>query len=224
MSRISAIFLLLVFCKISTGQTDSTFKSLLNDSIINKIYSYLPKGWIVTEGKNQLIFQYPDSVISLEGSRFDTTYLKEIKAERIERIKTFGKKGLSRIVLNYETKWSYTKLLTTKNTNSTYSQKLKKLPEKYGITALYNKELSTKQNPLYIGVTDNEKNAVKKYENERKEILAKITTMPNYNTEKYTFFLVSYEGCNDDSHFVIPEEASLQMYKILSLFFEYAGQ
>lgn len=224
MKRTLIFISLFIFFNISFGQVDSSFKSTLNDTVLNKIYSFFPKGWTVLEGKNHIIFQRPDSVYILEEYRFGSTHSGETKAERNERIMKEGKKGVSRIILRYENRWNYTKTLTSRNNNIYHTQKIQKLPEKYKITSLYNKELSTKQNPVYIGTTDKEKEAVKKFEKEHAEIMAKITTLPNYNSEKYSFFLVSTEGCNDDNHFVIPDEASLQLYKILSLFFEFSVQ
>lgn len=209
---------------MSFGQTDTSFQSTLNDTVLNKIYSYLPKGWTVIESSNQLIFQSTDSVYILENYRFDSSFQSATKAERIEYVIKNSKKGISRIIFRYENRWNYTKTLTSKNNNSYYNQKLQKLPEKYKITSLYNKELSTRQNPVYVGTTDKEKDAIKKFEKERIEILAKITTMPNYNTEKCSIFLVSMEGCNDDMHYIVPDDASLQLFKILSLFFEFGVQ
>ncbi|MFH0865962.1 MAG: hypothetical protein V1904_07190 [Bacteroidota bacterium] len=224
MKRALIIISLFAFFHMSFGQTDTTFKSTLNDTVLNKIFSYLPKGWTVIESSNQLIFQRTDSVYILENYRFDSSFQSAIKAERIEYVIKNGKKGISRIIFRYENRWNYTKTLTSKNNNTYYTQKLQKLPEKYKITSLYNKELSTRQNPVYIGITEKEKDAIKKFEKEHAEIMAKITTMPNYNTEKYSFFLVSMEGCNDNNHYVIHEDASLQLFKILTLFFEFAGQ
>lgn len=224
MKRIFSITFVLFLAQLVIGQTDSSFKSILNDSILNRVYSYLPKGWTVIESTNQIAFLRLDSVYSLEEYRFGSSNIGETKAERNERIKNEGKKGVSKFVLRYEDKWSYSKLLSSKNNNTYYNQKLQKLPEKYKISNLYNAELSTKQNPVYIGVTDKEKDAIKKFEKEREEISAKITTLPNYNTEKYSFFIISMEGCNDDNHYVLPEEASLQFFKLISLFTEFAGQ
>ncbi len=222
-TSISIIFIILFSPIFLLGQSDSTFKSSLNDSILNKIYSHIPKGWTITEKGNQIVFQRNDSIFSLEEYRFDTKYMTETKAEKNEKIITNGKKIVSKLVLRYETRWSYSKTLTTKNNNALYSQKLQKLPEKYKITSLYNKKLSTKLNSVYTGITDKEKDAVKKYEKERVEILSKIITLPMYNTEKYSFFIVSMEGYNNDNHYIIPEAASSEFFKILTLFFEFSA-
>ena len=223
MKRELTFIIILFFHKVSFCQSDTIFKSSLNDSILNKIYSYLPKGWTVTENNSQLIFRKIDSVYILENP-YDSIFSTEIKAERRERIIKEGKRGVSRIILRYEDKWNYTKILISKNNNLFYTQKLHNLPEKYKISSLYDKELSTKLNLVYIGTTEKEKNSIKKYEKERSEILSKITILPNYNTENFSIFVVSREGCIDPSHYVVPEDASLQFYKILTLFFEFAGQ
>jgi hypothetical protein len=223
MKRTFIIILTLAFCKILLGQTDSsTFKSSLNDSVLNKIYSYLPKGWIVTEKNNKIIFQRIDSAYVMENS-YDSIFYTSTKAERRARIMKEGKKTVSRITFRCEEKWNYTKLLTTKNNNLYYNKKLQGLPEKYKITSLLDKDLSTKSDPVFVGTTEKEKEAIKKYEKERSEILANITNLPSYNTEKFSLFLVSREGYTDSSNYVVPEEASLQLFKILALFFDFAS-
>lgn len=207
---------------ISYSQSDSITKASLNDSLLNKIYSLFPAGWTIIQENDRLIIQRTDSIYSLNEYRFGTSHSGETKDERNVRIQNEGKKGVSRIILRYEARWSYLKTVGTKNSNILYKKELSGLAEKYKITKLYNKELSTRQNPVYVGTTENEKDAIIKFEKERSEIQAKITTLPNYNTDKYSFFLVSMEGCNDDNHYIFPEEASLQLYTILTLFYEFA--
>lgn len=217
------LFFVFVSQQISYGQSDSITKFSINDSIVYKIYSLFPAGWTFIQEGDKFIIQRTDSIYSLEEYRFGSSHSGETKDERNIRIQKEGKKSISRIILRYEDRWSYLKAVGTKNSNILYKKELSNLAEKHKITKLYNQELSTRQNPVYTGTTEEEKDAIKKFEKERSEIQAKIYTLPNYNTEKYSIFLISFEGGNDDNHYIFPEEASLQLYSILALFYEYAG-
>ncbi|MFA5783139.1 MAG: hypothetical protein WC868_12805 [Bacteroidales bacterium] len=207
-----------------TQNSDTTSLHFHEDSILNKIITSIPKGWIVSTKNGEIIFEKTDSVLILNEDRYNTQNINKTKAERIERIKTHGIKGKSRLVLKYENRWTYEKILTVKNTNTYVYQEIKKLPEKYKIANLYDKTLSSRETAIYTGVTQKEKDQISKYEKEKKELLSNTIVLPNYNTEKYSFFTKSMSGYNDNTHDIYPEEASLQLFQILTLFIEYAGQ
>ena len=65
---------------------------------------------------------------------------------------------------------------------------------------------------------------IAQYEKEKKELLSKIVILPNYHTENFSFFYEYMTGFDDNTHLIYPEEASLQLFRIKILFFEYAGQ
>jgi len=207
-----------------TQNSDSTSLSFNEDSILKKIITLLPEGWNSSIKKDSLIFERLDTTWILAKNQSDSSNKQETRTEKNERIKKNGVITKSHIILKYEPKWNYEKKLSVKNCNTVLSQEIQKLPGKYNIVQLYNSTLSTRGNPVYTGITPKEKNQIAKYENEKNELQSKIVTLPDYNSEKYSFFIKSMSGYNDNTHDIYPEEASLQFFQILTLFFEYAGQ
>jgi hypothetical protein len=218
----SFIFIIIfsfVTLKYSFAQSFDTTK-IKNDSILKKIFSFIPEEWSVSINDSEFTFERKDSVWILNEDRFNSPKTNETKDEKNERIKQEGKKSKSRLVLKYENRWSYEKILVAKNMNPSIYGEISKLPEKYNITNLYDKSLSSRGNAVYTGVTTNERDQIAKFENEKNKLLSKVVKIPVYNTERYSFFIKSMYGYNDNTHQIYPEEASLQLYQILALFSE----
>jgi len=223
------IFLFIIICALSANyihsqNPDTLSIDIRNDSVLKKIFNFLPEGWKVSESNNKLIFEKIDSVLILNEDRYNDKNKKLSKAEKIERIKKNGVKGKSMIVFNYEKKWTTEMLMVSKSTNSYINNELKKLPAKYNISNLYNKSLSTRNKIVYTGKTQKEKEQIAKFEKEKNELLTKIVVLPNYNTENFSFFNESMIGFNDNTHLIYPDETSSQLFQIKILFIEYAGQ
>jgi hypothetical protein len=223
MKKLTFPILLLFACNYIFAQKPDTAK-INNDSTLKKIFSYMPEGWDITINDSEFIFVRKDSIWVLDEDRFNPTIANETKSEKTERIIRQGNRTISRIILKYEDRWSDNKILVAKNMNPLLYKQISALPEKYNITGLYNKNLSTRGNAVYTAVTKKDKDQVAKFEKERKELLAKIVRLPNYNTDKYSFFIKSMVGYNDNTHQVYPDDASSQLYKIISLFSEFGGQ
>lgn len=221
-----ALLLMVIFFilhNVSYSQNaDTSLLQMYNDTILKKIFEFIPKGWAISVNNDQLVFERADSVLILTEDRYNDQNLKKTKFEKTERIKSLGKKGKSRIVLRFENIWSPEKILAGKNVASFIYQDLKKLPAKYGITNLYDTTLSTRENSVYTGVSEKEKKQVEKYEKAKKELLLNFVQLPNFNTEKYSFFITSKSGFNDNTHSIYPEEASSELYQILTIFVEYS--
>lgn len=203
---------------------DSTDFFIKSDSVLKQIISYLPDNWNYMVHGNHFILENNDSIWVLDENRINAQVNNETKEERNNRIKTTGRKSISKIILRFEPRWSESKLLATKNTNAVYFKMISALDSKYDMRQYYDTLLSRKGNPVYNSNTDQGKELIKKYMTEKNEYNAKIITLPNYHSNNYSFFIQSLSGCNDDYHYVYPEKSSMELYKILFIFFELGNQ
>jgi len=193
-----------------------------NDSILNKICALIPKGWTVSTNDSEFVFVRKDSIWILNENRFNSTKTTESKSDKQERIKKEGSKGTTILILKYQKRWSYERILVANNMNPSLYTAIGQLPEKYQITNLYDKSQSVRGNVVYTGSTPKEKAQIAKYEKEKKELLSKVTKIPDFNTSNYSLFTYSISGTNDSNHSVYPEDASLELFQILALFCDYA--
>lgn len=209
---ILAITLLIAFSGGSFAQVSDTIKS--DDAILSKIIKSMPKGWEFEANSGKFIFTKTDSVFIASRKILNYPMTKKIPADTILK---HGTKTTSYIVYKYETRWTTEQTMSSYSNNTKIYQKIKGLPQKYNITTLYDKSLSTRGNVIYTGKTDDEKSRIKKFEEEKSGLLKKIIQLPNYHTDYYSLFLIESHGCNDDDICVAPDNASLQLYEILAL-------
>lgn len=205
-----------MFCQ-NYNKTDSIIKS---DSVLRKIVSYFPSNWTYNFADSLFIIECKDTAWILSENRINVKNSTELKKDREERIKKTGVKGRSKIILKVVAKWNDGKRIVAKNLNSSYYLQLQNLDSKYKIDQFYDSTLSKKNSPVYSSKTAKGKETIEKYNKEKNEINAKLTVMPNYSTQNYSFFVKSLYGCNDDNHYVFPDIYSSQLYQILSIFIE----
>jgi hypothetical protein len=218
-TKLFLLFFFLIFISSINAQSIDTSKSYLNDNILNRIIPALPQGWSFYDKTGEFCIELADSVLIADKSKLNVANNKKIQDDSIIK---FGFKTKSMITFRYESRWTYEQSMKAKSSNLQVYQLLKKLPEKYKITSLLDKTKSTRGNNVYTGTTNEEKELVKKYEKEKSELLAKIIATPSYNTENYSLFLQSTQGCSDDYYSVYPASSSVQLYQILALFSELA--
>jgi len=199
-----------------TVPNDTVF-NYKQDYILRKIIPVLHQGWTFTEKDGEFIIEKDDSIYIADRRKLNIPYGKKIPDDTILK---FGTKAKSAIIYSYEKRWSFEQILAANTNNTDIFQQLKKISEKYNINSLIDKSKSTKENVVYIANTDKEKAQLEQYEKEKKELLSKLITKPKYHTEKYSLFLKSTYGCNNDFFSVYPAEASIQLYDILILFNE----
>jgi len=223
-----AVATLMIFCSgISKVSAQASEEEIVttgyrSDGIINIIIEYLPKGWTFRESNGFFIIQRADSILVLNENTLNMPVeKKELKDNRI--IKN-GKKTVGKIIIRYEDKWDFLKFQEASLNNSTVYNEISLLPAKMGITQLKDAKLSAKGNTVYTPQTDQDKLKIEKYYTERKKLENKIVKTPDNSTQKYSLFIVSKSGCNDDSHIIYPDEASVELYKIISFINEISGK
>ncbi|MDD4213938.1 MAG: hypothetical protein PHR81_03920 [Bacteroidales bacterium] len=192
------------------------------DATINLIINYLPKGWTFSESNGNFIIQRSDSVWVLKTNTVNVK--KEKKEARQERIVRDGLKTVAKIVIRYEDKWDFLKRQEANLHNSSVNSEIRKLPEKMGIQHLKDAKLSGKGNIVYTPVTEQDKIKIDNYYKERAKLEATLIRIPDHSTQKYSLFIISKIGCNDDSYFVFPSESSVELFGILNFINEVSGK
>lgn len=227
-SRIYLIIaLLLSFTKISNVKAQASEEELSKefyraDGNINLVLNELPKGWMLKEEKGFFIITRMDSVLVLEGNRINAP--AETREARIKRIKENGVKTQAKIVIRYENKWDYLRIQEAQIKNAATIDEISKLADKMKISALYDSKLSRKNQAVYTPKNETDKVNIANYYKEKDKLEKKIITIPDFNSQLYSLFIISTNGMDDDMHIVYPGEASLELYSILSLFREACGK
>lgn len=192
------------------------------DTYISIILNYIPSDWKFIATENQFTIISPDTVWVLTENRFNT--IPEKKEDQIDRIKKNGTLVIPTIVIQYENKWTPERLQQARINNAAYYDEIRKLPTKYKITHLIDKKLSSKSSTVYIPTNDQEKILLEQYEQEKSRLMEKIIRLPDFHSEKYSLFIESTSGADDDMHLVYPNAPSLELFTILSIFREVCGK
>ncbi len=197
-------------------------KGYISDDIMNIIISHLPDGWNFADEDGYFIFQRKDSIWELAESASKVT--GEKKADKNKRIQAEGKKTIAKIILKYEKKWDFIKIQEATISNQKIDNEIVNLAQKHKISGLKDLKLSSKEGIVYTPKTENDKKRIAEYYAEKKQLEEKIIRLPEMSSQKYSLFIISKSGGNDESHIIFPEEASLEMYTILSLCREVCGK
>ena len=221
------IFLSLLFAsaknlKAQYTEEEIVKKGYTTDGIINILIDYLPKGWNFKEENSNFIFQRNDSIWELTENTLNVPIEK--KDEKNKRIISNGKKTVSKIVIRYEDKWNFLKIQEATLLNQNTYNEIRLLPEKYNITALKDSKLSSKSHIVYTPKTESDKKRISDYNIEKEKLKGKIIKLPEMSSQKYSLFIEIKSGCNDEAHLVYPDEASVELYSILSFLREVCGK
>jgi hypothetical protein len=193
-----------------------------SDMLISVLINYLPEGWTFTEGQGRFSITRNDSVWVLDEKWMDAP--KENKESRNKRIQEKGKKLACQLIFSYEDKWTVDKIQKASILNAATMDQIRKLPEKYKIAGLKDDKLSSKQSTVYTAKTETDKKNLDKYYKEKNQLEASLQKVPDFNSEKYSLFIVSRTGLSDDMHLVYPEKASTELYTILATCREVLGK
>jgi len=219
------LFLLILFIGFNSYAQNNDSTSLKIDSVLNykddyilrKIVPVLPLGWTFEAKNNEFIISKIDSVYIADKTIFNVPRNKKLSDDTII---IYGIKTQSKIIYRYENRWTTEQNMKANSNNTPIFIQLSKLPEKYNITKLVDKSKSSRENTVYTGKTEEEKDLINLFEKERLELRKKLIQKPIYHTEKYSLFLISTTGGNDSNFSVYPDNASNELYSILTLFFE----
>lgn len=210
------LFLYLSFLfNIAFGQEN---RFMTGDLLISKLKEMLPKGWeILSENKGEMIIQKDVNIYVLDENRINAPLNIETKEQLETRIKKNGKQVKPHFEFRYYQKPDDEFINSAKNKNDSIFKVIESLPKKYKIEKLRDNFASSKGNDVYRGNTDEETERVRKYNIEKYNLLDKIIKLPDYISEKYSFYLDRIIGIEDQYHFVYPVEISEEMYSILKI-------
>jgi hypothetical protein len=204
------------------GQNKST-EDIDKDATLKIIKNSIPKNWDFYNEGGKFILERKDTTWIVYENKINAPFSMETKQERNARIKKNGVIGKSRIVFRYEPKWDANKLLKANTHNDEIYKKMLQLPEKHNIKNLAS-GTGSKGDIIYAGKTQEEKDRVAKYNAEMEELWKEVIVVPNYHSEKYSLFLITKEGWNDEFHSVYPQEASNEVLSVEMYFYELCGK
>lgn len=223
------IILLILLVNTSIAQ------QIKEDSVLNKINSELPKGWVMKIKDSVMTIEKIDSVwVILTNHINEDRNLKDYKESTDEELKVkfekVGSKHKYRFTYRIETIMSSEELKQAKTHNDLILTRTKELWNKYGIDAFYTPPKITRGKPLY-----NEKYApknakdslnLKKYLEESAQLETLKIIIPDKCTEKYNLFPVGeswYSSIFDNSSFVdiYPKYMSGELFRICEMITKY---
>jgi len=221
------IFFIALFCGIPFLTLQSQKKKtddIDKDATLKISKKSIPKSWECYQENDKFILERKDTTWILFENRLNAPLTNESKQARNARIKKNGVIGKSRLVFRYETKWDAAKLIKATTHNDEIYKQMLQLPEKYNIKNLASGSEIGKGTIVYVGKTTEEKDRIAKYDSEMAELWKKVIVVPNYHSEKYSLFLITKEGLNDDFHWVYPQEASNEVLNVEMYFIELCGK
>jgi hypothetical protein len=173
------------------------------DALLTKCKESLPAGWSLTwENSSTLLVQRNEKIWVLSENRINAPLGLGTEQERIDRIKLHGKNVHAQLQFKVEERWSAEKLKKTKESNADLDAELAKLKEKYKV------RLDRKGGEVVPPEVAEE------YQKDVEKVESRRTKFPDYHSEKYSLFLLSKVGSEDDFHYVHPQEASAELWKI----------
>jgi hypothetical protein len=197
----SPILILLILSTCTLYNCDKRRENL--NEIYAKISDLDPEVWRVEHHENSLVIILKDSVWTYNPINMPPFFDDD---EFIDYVKGYGFKIRYELNLEYVEKWSEGKLVDIERKNEVIRKEIAALPKKYSIDHLSHKFDS------YIGGTDEERERVKKYEEEREQLEKKLETTPDFHTMSYSIFL------SDNRPFwfyqIWPAEASTEVYQL----------
>lgn len=196
-------------------EDDIKLEKMLNDDLkLKKLSNSLPKNWDILLENGVIFIRRTGYIFTLFENRINAPINMETPEQTAKHIKKYGKMGFCQIAMKFEDKWTNAKIEKTIKNNNLIYEKIKQIPEKLGITNLYNASLSRKGDDVYTPNTKEEEKLVGEYYQEKDALLKEIIKLPDYNSDLYSFFIIQIDGINDDLHVIYPEEASDELYKV----------
>lgn len=192
------------------------------DPQISILIHHLPDRWTFRAGDGIFLISAPDSAWVLESASADLRALGRPAREEI--IRRDGQKILPQVVLGYEPKWSADKLQLAKIANAAIDDEIRKLPEKYKLIGLKDTVLSSKFRIVYTPRNEKDAKRLRQYEEELSKLTAEKTHTPDFHSGNYSLSIREVVGASDETHWVAPASASLEVYTVLSTLREICGK
>ena len=188
-----------------------------SDPVWQEILKQLPKSWTASYNKNRIELKSTQKIYILFENQINVPFSKKSQAEINNDIMKRGQKTYPRIILKSEPVWTLEKYSQCEKHNNEISEKISKLPQKYEISALYDKRLSRKGEETYIAKNQDDEKRIQLYYQEKAKLQSQYLKKPDANTRDFSLFIEKIEGIGDDMHKVYPQELSQEVWKVKEL-------
>lgn len=205
------LLLLVYFLSIMNIQPQSIIE---NDTLLKAFRNKINKSWNLEISKDRLTVISKKKVWILNENKINAP-VSFAKNKEDERIKKNGKNIYMKLFLRLEPLWSKEKYKEAKEKNDLIHREIEELPQKYNIENLKDELLSSKNAPIYVGNTKEEMRQVELYAEEKNTIEKTILKYPDFTSEKYSIFIESKEGFEDEFHSVYPAEVGKEFYSLI---------
>jgi hypothetical protein len=188
--------------------------TLPQDKQIDQLMTKVPENWQVKLDEDYLTLSRKDFIYTLFENQLNQPVSRETKQQENERIQKYGKKIYPQMGFRIEPKWFPERYKLVKKNNDSILALIYQLPKKYNIIHLRDSLLSRKGNEVYNAKTRDDKENIKNYLNEKESDLKLIQQMPDFQSEKYQYFLIQKSGGYNEYTLVYPENALSEMYQL----------
>lgn len=184
------------------------------DALLEKLRARLPAGWTMTIQGDRLELARDEAVYILDENRINAPVSRETPEETSRRIRSHGRPAHCRLVFRLEPRWSEQRWQEAKARNAAIAQELQGLPERFGISRLYDARASRKGQPTYTARVPADSENVRAWQAEHERLSQTMVVLPDYASTRYCLFLSEHQGAEDDMHRVDPPQASRELFQL----------
>jgi hypothetical protein len=207
--------LIFSFSPVSYGKVSpQLITNFEKSAVYKKLKTAVPAGWAITNKRQQLIIERKEPVWILTENKINAPLKSETNNEKISRIKKYGHLSKSKLIFRVENNWPPAKIIKEKQKNQSIRNEISGLLKKYNIAHLLNKNLSVKGREYFNQASPEEEKRIQDYQKKKAELEKKIISLPDYQLGKYSLFLISQNGQEDEFHTIYPERAQLEIFFI----------
>jgi hypothetical protein len=191
---------------LPSGYSQGVTRTVIGkDTAYQKLIKEIPPGWSVSVNKDFLTIEKKEPVWILAENKINAPLNRESEAERIQRIKKYGRLSKTKLVFLVTEKWDQPRVRKAEKHNREINRRILTLPKKYNIEKLYDKSLSRKGTEYFIGNNPSDEKRIKSYRAEKASLEKQLIPLPDYNLKNNSLFLKEQSGLEDEYHTIYPE-------------------
>ena len=184
------------------------------DAPLARVAASLPAGWRADVVGDSLTIARAGDCWVLLTNRINAPESHETDAQRESRIRRLGRRTTARLSFRLEPLWSARKWREARAVNGEVRQALAVLPQKHGIDDLLDRGLARKGGPRYTAHSDADHARLDAYEAEKAQLERRLVELPRYESARWSLFLISVVGQEDDLHEVAPLPVSREVHQV----------
>lgn len=193
-------------------------QSNIDDEEMEKVISEIPDGWRVCRDDDTLTFERIESVYSLYENKINAPISIETPDERFERIKTHGTEIKAFIKLIVFPRWTAEQFANANTHNNKIQSQIFALEEEYDVVRLRHESQKSIGGYYFIPETGDDEDRIRMFQLKKRELERELINIPDYHSEKFSFFVSEIQGAENEFVSILPQIASDEVYSILSLF------